>query len=316
MKILVIGGGGFVGSHLVEAELEQEHEVTAFDIAPPQKLEHLNGRTGFRYAKHDLFSDCLEMEIRETDLVYHLGAIASVYVYCTNPRKVLDVNILGTIRVIELCQRFGKKIVFASSSETYGKNPMIPWKEDAGSVLAGPDKTRWCYAVSKIVGEHYLFAYQQEGLRMAICRFFNFYGPRLDQLDERGRVITCFLNKFLKDEPVEVVEPGDQTRCFTWIEDGVRGIQAVAHNTKGEGGAFNIGDDHEITILELAKLMKRLGNFSSQIRLVPANKLYGSGYEDIFRRVPDITKARTLLTWSPRISLEEGLKKTIAYFKK
>lgn len=315
MKILITGGGGFIGSHLCEAELESGNEVVAFDVAPPDKIAHLLENSNFKYCRSNLDAENLENWIRWSDLVYHLGAIASVYVYCTNPRKVLDVNVKGTIRVAELCFRYGKKLVFSSSSEVYGKSARLPWREDGQTVMDTPEKTRWCYASSKIIGEHYLFALAKDGLKMAICRFFNFYGPRLDQLDEKGRVITCFLNNFLKDEPVRVYEPGDQTRCFTYVDDGVSGIMAVAHKPEAEGGAFNIGDDREITMLELAKLMKKLGGFNSQIVVVPGSHLYGGGYEDVFRRVPDKTKTRTVLGWEPKVSLEEGLKKTIEYFK-
>ena len=315
MKILITGGGGFVGSHLAEAELNAGNEVVAWDVSGPEKVAHLMNRPKMTYVRGDLKDPLLEEMIKNADLVFHLAAIASVYVYCTNPKKVLETNVEGTARMVRLCHAYNKKIVFSSSSEIYGRNPRVPWPEESQSVMDTPERTRWCYSASKIIGEHYLHAFKMEGLKMAICRFFNFYGPRLDQLDPKGRVITCFLDKFLKNETVEVVAPGDQSRCFTHIRDGVNGIMMVGHNPAAEGQAFNIGDDTETTILDLAQMIKRIGNFSSKIEVVPAKKLYGDGYEDIFRRVPDNRKARNVLGWKPEISLEDGLKETIEHFK-
>lgn len=316
MKVLITGGGGFVGSHLCEAELKAKNQVIATDIVPPTKVAHLLDDRNFKYVRISIEDPKIESLIKEVDLVYHFAAIASVFVYCSNPRKVLDVNVKGTIRIIEFCHKYNKKIVFSSSSEIYGKSHQLPWKEEGLVSMDTPERTRWCYAASKVIGEHYLFAYKEEGLRMAICRFFNFYGPRLDQLDERGRVITCFLSKFLRNEPVHVYEPGDQTRCFTYIDDGIDGIIKVAHNPAAEGQAFNIGDDREITILNLAKLMKKIGRFQSPIKIVPGSTIYGNGYEDIFRRVPDNTKAKKILGWQPKTKLEDGLQITIDHFKK
>lgn len=316
MKILVTGGGGFVGSHVVEAELESGNEVTAIDIASPSKLSHLEDRNGFNYVKADILAkDVLKPLIEDSDLIYHFAAIANVQTYVEDPLKVMSINIDGLRLVLDIAFRNNKKVVFSSTSEIYGKNLKVPWSEDDDRVLGPTSKQRWCYSSSKAIGEHMCFAYIDLGLRVAICRFFNFYGPKLDFLG-RGRVLPVFLGQFLKNEPVTVVEPGDQTRCFTYISDGIDGILKVAHTEEAEGHVFNIGTNEEISVLELAKKIKIIGKFSSEIVMVPAEQIYGKGYEDIFRRVPDISKAKRMLGWEPKIGLDEGLKKTIEWYKK
>lgn len=316
MKIFITGCGGFVGSHLAEAELKNGNSVIGLDIANDEKVRHLYDYRNFKYKVGEMLDEqILEPLIKKSDLIYHFGAIANVQTYCADPFKVLEVNIQSTRLVLKLAHKYDKKVVFSSSSEIYGKNLKVPWSEDDDRVLGSTEKHRWCYTGSKAIGEHYCFAYAEKGLRVAICRFFNFYGPRLDFIG-KGRVITCFLEKFLNDEPVMVVEPGDQTRCFTYISDGIDGILKLAHKKEAVGNAFNIGIDHEVSMLDLAKLMKKIGNFKSKIIMVPATKIYGAGYEDIFRRVPDISKARKILGFKPKVRLEVGLKKTIEWFKR
>lgn len=316
MKIFITGCGGFVGSHLAEAELKNGNSVIGLDIANDEKVRHLYDYRNFKYKVGEMLDEeLLEPLIKKSELIYHFGAIANVQTYCADPLKVLEVNIQSTRLVLKLAHKYDKKVVFSSSSEIYGKNLKVPWSEDDDRILGSTEKHRWCYTGSKAIGEHYCFAYAEKGLRVAICRFFNFYGPRLDFIG-KGRVITCFLEKFLNNEPVMVVEPGDQTRCFTYISDGIDGILKLAHKKEAVGNAFNIGIDHEVSMLDLAKLMKKIGNFKSEIIMVPATKIYGAGYEDIFRRVPDISKARKILGFKPKVSLEVGLKKTIEWFKR
>lgn len=316
MNILITGGAGFIGSFTAERELAAGNKVVALDIAPSDKNEKALNNKNFTYVQGDVRDlGLMERLIKEADLVYHFAAIADPHVYCDNPLKVLDVDAKGTIQVIELCYKHGKKIVFSSTSEVYGKNPKVPWKEESECVIDTADKSRWCYSVSKHLAEHYLFAYKRQGLKMAIVRFFNFYGPRLDQLNDRGRVIACFLKRFFENKPVEVVEPGDQTRCFTYIDDGIDGILLAAHKKEAEGEAFNIGDVAEISMKDLAYLMKKIGGFTSPIVMVPPQTRYGKGYEDIYRRVPENSKIKKVLGWQPKVSLEEGLKRTIDYFR-
>lgn len=307
MKILVTGGAGFVGSRLVAEELKKKHEVIATDTSEGN-LAPLMGRKGFRFLKMDINDPAMEELVAECDMVFHLAAICNPKEYCIRPDRVLEVNIGGTCRMSGYCLKHGKKIVFSSSSEIYGKNPNVPWNEDAFSVMS-TNQIRWCYSASKIAGEHYIRAYASQGLKYAIGRFFNFYGP-----DLKGRVIHYFLERFLKGEDVLVVAPGDQTRCFTYIDDAIEGFLAVAHRPEAENDVFNIGDNRETTVWELASMMKRIGGFKSRLRIVEPSEIYEPGYDDIPRRVPDITKIKDRLGWKPRFTLEDGLARTIGGF--
>lgn len=316
MKIFITGGGGFIGSFLAEAELKNGNQVTVLDIAPPDKVAELMDNPNFKYVQDDMMKkEVMEKLISENDLFYHFAAIADPQIYCENPTKVLELDLEGSQMAIKLAHKYGKKIVFSSTSEVFGKNPKVPWKEDDDRVLGSTIYPRWSYSSSKAIGEHYCHAYGKNGLKFVILRFFNFYGPKLDFIG-KGRVMTCFLDKFLSGEPVEVVEPGDQTRCFTYIDDGIEGITKAAHTPQAERMSFNLGLPVETSMVELAKLMKKIGGFKSKIIYIPAEKKYGKGYDDIPRRIPDSSRAKEILGWEAKTSLEEGLEKTINYYKK
>ena len=311
--ILITGGAGFVGSHLCEAELAAGNRVICYDLADDKKIRHLLYNDDFQYVHADILDfGLLSQYIEQCDLFYHLAAIADPAIYCNNPLKVLEVDLEGTIMAIKMAFSHGKKIVFSSTSEVYGKNPKVPWNEDADRVLGTTATHRWSYASSKALGEHYCYAFGKKGLQFTIVRFFNFYGPRLDFLGA-GRVIPCFMEKFLKDEPVEVCLPGTQTRCFTYIDDGIRALMAAARNE--DNTSFNIGTEDQVTMMDLAVMMKDLGGFMSDLVAIPASKKYGEGYEDIMNRAPDCSKVRAMLDWKPKVSLVDGLNKTISYYK-
>lgn len=316
MKVLITGGGGFVGSHLAEAELRNGNEVTCLDISPPDKVEHLLGNRLFRYVQEDMMAVDSELKylVEWCDIVYHLAAIADPEVYCNNPMKVLRIDMEGTQLIIKLAWQMHKKLVFSSTSEVYGKNPKVPWKEDDDRLLGTTTTNRWCYSSSKAVGEHYCYAYGMDGLKFAILRFFNFYGPRLDFIGT-GRVMTCFLDKFLKGEDVEVCAPGTQTRCFTYISDGIDAVMEIAHSKEAEGKTFNIGTTVETDMITLASIMKRIGGFRSNIKVIPVEKKYGKSYDDIPRRIPDCSRLKSLFDWYPKIDLERGIEETIKYYK-
>ena len=201
-KIFITGGGGFVGSHLAESELKKGNQVVALDLANDEKVKHLLNNPDFEYISADMLNrELIEKYVKWADLIYHFGAIANVQIYCKDPVRVIETNIKSLQIVLELAYQYKKKIIFSSSSETYGKNPKVPWSEEDDRVLGSTNKHRWCYSTSKAMGEHYFFAYADKGLKMAICRFFNFYGPRLDFIGQ-CRVVTCFLEKFLNNKPV------------------------------------------------------------------------------------------------------------------
>ncbi len=321
MKVLITGGGGFLGSHLGDGLLAAGHEVTALDTSPDLKVRHNLNNPKFRYIKGSIFDlDLLESLIAKADLVYHLAAVVGVEHYVEDPLHVLNVNVNGTQNVLKFAHRYDKKIVFASTSEVYGKSKDAPFREDGDRLLGSTEIDRWCYSTSKAVGEHFCFAYGKLGLPVVIVRFFNVYGPRLDRIDV-GRVITIFMGQLLRGEDLTVIGDGQQTRSFTYVDDAVAAFIQAGLRPEAVGKIFNIGNDTETSILELAEAMIRAcpGLFpgrESKITFVPQEKIYGSSYEDIARRVPDITRMRTILGVSPTISLEEGLRKTIDWFRK
>ena len=317
MKVLITGGGGFLGSHLGDGLLAAGHEVTALDISPDLKVRHNLGKPGFRYLKGSVFdADLLESLIAKSDLVYHLAAVVGVEHYVEDPFHVLNVNVNGTQNVLKFAHRYDKKLVFASTSEVYGKSRDTPFREDGDRLLGSTEIDRWCYSTSKAVGEHFCFAYAKLGLPVVIVRFFNAYGPRLDRIDV-GRVITIFMGQLLRGEDLTVIGDGLQTRAFTYVDDAVEALVRAGTLPQAVGGIFNIGTDRETTILELAEAMIRVHpGTGSKIRMVHQEQVYGTSYEDIPRRVPDITRLRTILGVEPKVPLEEGLARTIDWFRR
>ena len=316
MKVLITGGGGFLGSHLGDGLLAAGHEVTALDISPDLKVRHNLGKAGFRYLKGSVFdADLLESLIAKSDLVYHLAAVVGVEHYVEDPFHVLNVNVNGTQNVLKFAHRYDKKLVFASTSEVYGKSRDTPFREDGDRLLGSTEIDRWCYSTSKAVGEHFCFAYAKLGLPVVIVRFFNAYGPRLDRIDV-GRVITIFMGQLLRGEDLTVIGDGKQTRAFTYVDDAVEALIRAGTLAEAVGRIFNIGSDRETTILELAETMIRAyPGTGSKVRLVRQEDVYGPSYEDIPRRFPDITRMRTILGVEPKVPLEDGLRRTIEWFR-
>jgi UDP-glucose 4-epimerase len=317
MKVLITGGGGFLGSHLGDGLLAAGHEVTALDTSPDLKVRHNLDNPHFRYIKGSIFDlDLLESLIRKSDLVYHLAAVVGVEHYVEDPFHVLNVNVNGTQNVLKYAHRYDKKMVFASTSEVYGKSTHAPFREDGDRVLGSTQIDRWCYSTSKAVGEHFCFAYGKLGMPVVIVRFFNVYGPRLDRIDV-GRVITIFMGQLLRGEDLTVIGDGKQTRSFTYVDDAVAALIQAGMRPEAVGSIFNIGNDAETSVHELAEAMIRAyPGTGSKITFVPQEQIYGNSYEDIQRRVPDITRMRTILGVDPTISLEDGLRRTIEWFKK
>lgn len=316
MKVLITGGGGFLGSHLGDGLLAAGHEVMALDIAPDLKVRHNAGHPGFRYLKGSVFdTDLLESLVAKSDLVYHLAAVVGVEHYVEDPFHVLNVNVNGTQNVLKFAHRYDKRLVFASTSEVYGKSRDTPFREDGDRLLGSTEIDRWCYSTSKAVGEHFCFAYGKLGLPVVIVRFFNAYGPRLDRIDV-GRVITIFMGQLLRGEDLTVIGDGKQTRAFTYVDDAVEALIRAGTLPEAVGRIFNIGSDRETTILELAETMIRAyPGTGSKVTLVRQEDVYGPSYEDIPRRFPDITRMRTILGVEPKVPLEDGLRRTIEWFR-
>ncbi|HVR87662.1 MAG TPA: NAD-dependent epimerase/dehydratase family protein [Planctomycetota bacterium] len=318
MKVLITGGGGFIGSHLAEAHLKRGDEVWSVDTGMNLKVRHLLENKKFHYVKASVLDDAaMEAFVIRADLVYHHAAVVGVEHYVDDPFNVLNVNILGTLNLLRLAHRHGKRLVFASTSEVYGRNPKVPWKEEDDRVLGATTMDRWCYSTSKAAGEHYAWAFLRMGLEVSVVRYFNVFGPRLDKIDV-GRVITIFMGQILRNEPLTIIGDGKQTRCFTYIDDAVRGTMAAGLKKEAIGGVFNIGDDRETTILELAQTMLKIADKDPEknLKYVKQEEIYGSRYEDIPRRVPDITKMREVLGVKAQTPLREGLKATVDWFRK
>lgn len=315
MRFLITGGAGFLGSHLADALLARGDEVAVLDVASDLKVRHQLENPRFRYVRESIFNrEILEGLISWCDVVYHLAAVVGVEHYVGDPYQVLNVNVNGTQSVLTLAFKANKKVVFSSTSEIYGKSNTVPFHEDGDRVLGSTRIDRWCYATSKAVGEHFCFAFHKLGLPVVVLRYFNAYGPRLDRMDV-GRVITIFLGQLLRGKPLTIIGNGEQTRCFTYVDDVIRATVAAGLKEEAVGSVINIGSDKEVSIKQLAQMMIALAGSPSSVTFVPQELIYGNSYEDIPRRVPDNGRMREILGVVPRVSLEEGLRKTIEWFR-
>ena len=316
MRILITGGAGFLGSHLADAFIARGDEVFVLDTGSIAKVRHLLNNPRFHYVHDSIFNiELIDGLVAKSDLIYHLAAVVGVEHYVGDPYETLNVNVNGTQNILKAAYKYSKKVVFSSTSEVYGRNPKVPWREDDDRVLGATSIDRWCYSTSKAVGEHFFFAYHKLGLPMTIMRYFNVYGPRLDKVDV-GRLFTIFMGQLLRGVDLTVIGDGQQTRCFTYVTDAVEATVQAGINPKGDGQVINIGVDVETTVLEFAKLMLELyGETRSKIKFVSQEEVYGNSYEDIPRRVPDNTKMRTLLGVTPKVSLREGVKLSMDWFR-
>jgi UDP-glucose 4-epimerase len=316
VKVLITGGAGFLGSHLAEAFLARGDEVTALDPASDAKVRHLRGEGRFRLIRESVLkADILEGLAGWADLIYHLAAVVGVEHYVGDPYQVLTININGTQEVLAAAFRHGRKVVFASTSEVYGRSERVPFDEDGDRVLGSTRIDRWCYSTSKAAAEHLCFAFGRMGLPVVIVRYFNVYGPRLDRMD-RGRVITIFMGQLLRGEPLTVIGDGTQTRCFTYVDDAIRATVQAGLRPEAIGEVINIGSDQEVAIRDLAASMVRISGSASPITFVPKEAVYDRGYEDIPRRVPVVRRMHELLGVRAEIPLEDGLARTIEWFKR
>jgi len=315
MKVLITGGAGFLGSHLTDAFLARGDDVTILDVIGDLKIRQHLGNPRFHYVRESVFNtEILDGLVMRADLVYHMAAVVGVEHYVADPYEVLNVNINGTQNVLKAAYKHSRKVVMASTSEVYGRNPKIPFSEDDDRVLGSTRVDRWCYSTSKAAAEHFCFAYHRLGLPVVVVRYFNVYGPRLDKLDV-GRVITIFMGQVLRGDPVTVIGDGRQTRCFTYVEDAIRATVAAGLDPRAVGGLFNIGNDREFSILELAETMIRAAGSSSRITFVKQENVYGESYEDVPRRVPALARMHEILGVRAETSLEDGLRPTIEWFR-
>jgi UDP-glucose 4-epimerase len=316
VNILITGGGGFIGSHLTEACLAAGDHVTVVDSLSTGKFVNVAPFTNnekYRLIVGDVTEvGLLEPLIKDADQVYHLAAGVGVRLIIEQPVETIETNILGTEAVLKLCAKYHKKVLIASTSEVYGKNTNVPFKETDDSVFGATVKSRWSYACSKAIDEFLALAYHKErGLPVVIVRFFNTVGPR--QTGRYGMVIPGLVRQALKNAPLTVYGDGQQTRCFTHVSDSVRCQRALMSEPKAVGEIFNLGGREEVTIEQLAKRIIELSNSKSEIQLVPYEEAYEAGFEDMRRRVPDTTKVRNLLGFAPDSRLDDILNDVIAY---
>ena len=316
MIALLTGGAGFVGSHLAEALLDAGHQVIVIDDLSTGSMEniaHLKGRAGFEYVIDSVMNEPLTAElIDRADVVFHLAAAVGVKLIVEAPVRTIETNVHGTEVVLKHAGKKGKLVVIFSTSEVYGKSAAVPFREDADLVLGPTYKHRWAYACSKAIDEFLALAYHRErGLPVIVVRLFNTVGPR--QTGRYGMVIPNFVRQALAGEPITVYGDGKQSRSFTDVSDVVGGLVKLVREPRAVGEVFNIGNREEITILALAEKVRAATSSSSPIAFIPYDEAYEAGFEDMPRRVPDLTKINALVGYRPTIGLDEILQRVIAH---
>ena len=314
MKVLVTGGAGFIGSHLSESLLEEGHEVTILDNLSTGRLEnvrHLESNPKFHIVIGDILNERLvDKLIERVDWVFHLAAAVGVQLIVKDPLRSMMTNIRGSEIVLENVYRYHKKVLITSTSEIYGKNTSDALKEDDDRILGSPLKTRWSYSTSKAVDEILAFIYWKEKkVPTVIVRLFNTVGPR--QTGHYGMVIPRFVDQALRGEPITVYGTGTQSRCFLYVKDAVRGMLSLMASPEAVGQVFNLGNRMEISMNHLAEKIIQMTQSSSKIIHIPYDQAYEEGFEDMQRRVPDITKAAKTVGFNPQKTLEDILKMVI-----
>lgn len=315
MRALLTGGAGFVGSHLAEALLDRGYAVQILDdlsTGSIDNIQHLKGRAGFEYVIDTVMNERLTAElIDHADVVFHLAAAVGVKLIVEEPVRTLETNVHGTEVVLKHASKKGKHVVIFSTSEVYGKSTAFPFNENDDLVMGPTTKHRWAYACSKAVDEFLALAYWKERkLPVIVVRLFNTVGPR--QTGRYGMVIPSFVRQALLAQPITVYGDGQQRRAFGYVGDIVNGLIGLIQEPRAIGEVFNIGNSEEISIVDLAKRVKALTNSTSDIVFVPYDEAYEAGFEDMMRRVPDLTKIGTLIGYTPSVSLDEILHRVIA----
>ena len=318
MRSLVTGGAGFIGSHLCEELISRGEEVIVLDnlsTGSISNIEHLKDRKGFRLVVDSVLNrDVLEELVQKVDRVFHLAAAVGVKLIMERPVDTIETNVLGTEHVLSLANKYHKKVLVASTSEVYGKHRDHTLSEMNNMVLGPTKKRRWAYACTKALDEFLSFAYHEEKkLPVVVVRFFNTIGPR--QTGQYGMVVPKFIKSALLNNPITVFGDGMQSRSFTYVKDAVRAVLMLMDKPEAEGDVFNIGDGREITILELAKKIKKMTNSSSDIVFVAYDDAYGKGFEDMERRAPDISKIRKFIGYEPSINLDQALELITQHMK-
>ena len=314
MKILITGGAGFIGSHLAELLLDADDDVFVLDdlsTGSMDNIEHLKTHPRFHYVIDTIFNDpVLAEQVNQADLVFHLAAAVGVQLIVDAPVHTIETNVTGTEVVLRHAARTQTLVVLASTSEVYGKNTDIPFREDADLVMGSTQKHRWAYACSKAIDEFMALAYLKERqLPVIVARLFNTVGPR--QTGRYGMVIPNFVRQALAGNPITVFGDGTQSRSFAYVGDVVRDLASLVKDPRAVGEVFNLGDDEEITMNALATLVKTMASSNSKIINIPYAEAYEAGFEDMERRVPNTERARQLVGFEPSTSLNDIVRSVI-----
>ena len=307
MKYLVTGGAGFIGSHLCDALIKRGDSVVVLDnlsTGNRKNIEHLVGNPSFELIEGSILDvEVVDNAVASVDHVLHLAAAVGVFTIVDKPLESLTTNLRGTENILEAAHKHHKEVLIASSSEIYGKNSSGALNEESDRIVGSPLKSRWSYSEAKAIDESMaFFFYQEKKLAIRIVRFFNTVGPR--QVGHYGMVVPRFVSAALKNEPLTVYGTGSQSRCFCHVKDAVAGVLAVVDSNATLGEVFNIGNDEEITIEDLAHEVIELTGSTSAIEKVLYEKAYAPGFEDMQRRIPDIGKIKRVVGWAPKLSLD------------
>ncbi len=321
MRILITGGAGFIGSYLAERHLDMGDEVAVIDnlsTGSITNVQHLENFGRFRCVIDDVLNVEVMRELVDgCDLIYHLAAAVGVDFIIDNPLLSLTTNIRGTEIVLELANRKKKKVVLASTSEIYGKkNGHVPFREDSDRILGPTTVIRWHYSTSKAVDELYALAYWREKrLPCVIVRPFNIIGPR--QTGDYGMVVPRFIKQALLGHPITVNGDGEQRRCWTYIDDALDGLIALAMSDKAVGEIFNLGSHFELSVKDLAYKVKELTGSDSEIEFIPYEQAWPKGtYEDLLYRTPNLEKIRKCVGYDPKIGLDEAFSRLIEHYER
>ncbi|OPY69124.1 MAG: Bifunctional polymyxin resistance protein ArnA [Syntrophorhabdaceae bacterium PtaU1.Bin034] len=335
MRILILGVNGFIGNSLATRILENtDWEVYGMDIRD-DKLDKCHGNRCFHFVEGDISinKEWIEYHVKKCDVVLPLVAIATPATYVREPLRVFGLDFEENLKIVRLCEKYNKRLIFPSTSEVYGMCTDEEFDEDESRLVVGPiNKQRWIYSISKQLLDRVIWAYGfQKGLRFTLFRPFNWIGPKLDDLtlepekEGSSRVVTQFISSLIHGDVIRLVDGGDQKRCFTYVDDGISGLMKIIENKNDvcNGQIFNIGNPrNEATIRDLAYKLRDIfmsypGNGHRElpeIIEVSSKEFYGKGYQDINRRVPSIKKAREILGWEPVVDLDTALRKTVEYY--
>ncbi|HLD73553.1 MAG TPA: GDP-mannose 4,6-dehydratase [Bdellovibrionota bacterium] len=316
MNILITGVAGFIGSHLLDFLLEKGHEVKGIDDLSTGTLKNIESHLSnkrFIFTQGNICSEkTLESLVASSDLIFHLAAAVGVKLIVEKPVHTIETNIMGTHILLRLAQKYNKKVMIASTSEVYGKNQNLPFKETHDMVLGPTTKHRWSYACSKAIDEFLALAYFTESkLPVVIVRFFNTIGPR--QTGRYGMVVPRFIKQAIHEEPITVYGSGEQTRCFGYVKEAVQAIYELSERDIAVGRVFNIGSTQRVTINNLALMVKDMTQSASEIVHIPYEEAYESGFEDMHDRMPDVSSLKSIVGWSPTKPLKEILKEMINF---